>query len=351
MTPEGPEKAIGAETKELDVATGFAKARGALLRNLDDSVRAIQTDRVTFLLAHLSDAHIGPLPQPLKRELVGKRFTGWLNWIRGRYALHDMRVLSRIIDDIRAHHPDHIAMTGDIMNIGLPGEFPLAGAWLASLGLQENVSFVPGNHDAYVRSSLPYLLRTFTPWMGDSGARIANFPYVRIRKGVALIGLSSGVPTAPLIASGRLGLVQRQAFARILEETRAQNLARIVMIHHPPYRRGATPGRGLTDARAFEAIIEEHGAELVIHGHNHRHMLAKLPSPHGVTPVVGVASASAVPGSLRHRAAWNLFRIGNDGEDWTIDLQVRGFLPETGKIGEISHTRVLGSRVLDVSGP
>jgi 3',5'-cyclic AMP phosphodiesterase CpdA len=295
---------------------------------------------VTFLLAHLSDAHIGPLPRPLKRDLMGKRLTGWLNWRHSRCELHDMGVLARIVEDIKAHKPDHVAMTGDILNIGLPSEFPLASAWLDTLGPRSDVSFVPGNHDAYVRSSLPYLARTFAPWTGDRGQGVAHFPYLRLRDGMALIGLSSGVPTPPLVASGRLGLQQRQALARLLDETRARGLVRVIMIHHPPYRRGATPGRGLSDAAEFEDLLKGHGAELVIHGHNHRRMLTTLPSLGGSTPVAGVASASAVPGSFGHRAAWNLYSIKTAGGGPAIDMRVRGLLPDSDEIGDLHHETI-----------
>ena len=109
-----------------------------------------------FRLAHISDSHIGPLPRPLKRELIGKRFTGYVNWGR-RKGIHDMEVLGRIVADMRAHEPDHIAMTGDILNIALPAEFPLARAWMQSLGSPHDVSFTPGNHDAYVGKLSPTL--------------------------------------------------------------------------------------------------------------------------------------------------------------------------------------------------
>jgi 3',5'-cyclic AMP phosphodiesterase CpdA len=290
---------------------------------------------VTFLLAHLSDPHIGPLPVPLKRELVGKRFTGWLNWKRGRSAIHDMEVLGEIVADMRRHAPDHLAVTGDILNIGLPGEFPLASAWLSTLGPPQDVSFVPGNHDAYTRGSMPHLARTFAPWTEGHGTGLAAFPYLRVRGEVALIGLSSGVPTAPLLASGRMGRSQQVAFAQLLDETRARGLCRVVMIHHPPYRQGASPGRGLSDARAFEAIIARHGAELVIHGHNHRHMVAYLPGPGRRVPVVGVASASAVPGTPHHRAAWHLYAIRREGEGWSVAMSGRGLLPGTRAIGDL----------------
>ena len=41
-----------------------------------------------------------------------------------------MDVLAKLVDDIHAQKPDHVAMTGDILNIGLPAEFQLARAWL-----------------------------------------------------------------------------------------------------------------------------------------------------------------------------------------------------------------------------
>ena len=287
-----------------------------------------------LLLAHLSDAHIGPLPPPQWRELLGKRFTGYMNWKR-RSDIHNMDVLTRLVDDMRAQRPDHVMMTGDVLNIGLPAEFPLAASWLQSLGKPQDVSFVPGNHDAYVRSAMPYLARTFAPWTGDDAHAPSHYPYLRIRDHVALIGLSSGVPTPFFIASGRMGKEQREAFAQMLDETRKQGLMRVVMIHHPPYRKGATPGRGLSDVHHFEKIIARHGAELIVHGHNHRQLIAHLHGPQGKVPVIGVASAYAVPGTPRHRAAYHLYRLTKQGDDWRIEARARGTLPGSDTIGDL----------------
>ena len=289
---------------------------------------------MSFLLAHLSDPHIGPLPKPAARELLGKRLTGYLNWQK-RGRLQDMAVLTRIVEDMRAHRPDHIAMTGDIMNLGLPAEFPLARAWLETLGDPHDVSFVPGNHDAYVKGSMPWLTETFAPWTAGDGGHHTHYPYLRVRGDVALIGLSSGIPTAPFIASGRLGHEQCAALAQLLDEARAKNLARVVLIHHPPYSKGATPGRGLSDNRRFGAVIAKHGAELILHGHNHRTMTWRLPGPDREAPVVGVGSASAVPGTPRHRAVYHLYRIARANDGWRIDAQARGLLPNSREIGPL----------------
>jgi 3',5'-cyclic AMP phosphodiesterase CpdA len=280
---------------------------------------------LTFLLAHLSDAHIGPVPRPNLAELIGKRVTGYVNWLRKRAAQHDMELLGRLVDDLLAQRPDHVAMTGDIVNIGLHAEITLARQWLARLGHPEAVSFSPGNHDAYVPTSMPALTRAFAPWTtGDDGS--SAFPFLRRRDGIALIGLSSGVPTAPFVASGRLGTEQCARMEELLRQTREEGLARVVLLHHPPHRGGARALRGLEDAAAFESIIARQGAELVLHGHNHRQSLHYLPGQQGSKiPVVGVASASARPGSHYPGAAYNLYRISRQGEGVRVRLQTRGF--------------------------
>jgi 3',5'-cyclic AMP phosphodiesterase CpdA len=165
---------------------------------------------VSFLLAHLSDAHIGPIPRPNLHELLGKRVTGYVNWLYKRAGQHDMGVLARLVADMRAQQPDHVLMTGDIVNIGLPAEIALARDWLETLGAPESVSFTPGNHDAYVADVTTVVHEVFAPWTrGETPA--TGFPYLRRRAGVALIGLDSGVPTAPFVASGRLGDAQLAA--------------------------------------------------------------------------------------------------------------------------------------------
>lgn len=290
---------------------------------------------MSLVLAHLSDAHIGPLPPPRWRELIGKRLTGYTNWRRGRAQIHDMDVLSRLLDDLKGQHPDHIAMTGDILNIGLKAEYPLARAWLETLGPSQDVSFVPGNHDAYVKATMPDLAATFVPWtMGDTGSS-PPFPYLRVRGGVALIGLSSAVPTPPFVASGRLGRNQREACATLLNQCARDGLIRVVMIHHPPFRGGARLGRGLADAAAFEGIIRQSGAELVIHGHNHRLSVVHLEGPHRKVPVVGVASASALSGTAGHRAGYNIFEFEGTAENYRIRARMRGLLPTGREIGDI----------------
>ena len=105
-----------------------------------------------YVLAHLSDPHLAPLPQPRWTELLNKRITGYINWQRNRRFVHERAALDAIVADLKAQAPDHIACTGDLTNIALREEFARGRQWLESLGTPENVSLVPGNHDAYVRA-------------------------------------------------------------------------------------------------------------------------------------------------------------------------------------------------------
>ena len=41
-----------------------------------------------FVLAHLSDVHLAPLPKPDPRESMSKRGLGYINWLRKRRAIH-----------------------------------------------------------------------------------------------------------------------------------------------------------------------------------------------------------------------------------------------------------------------
>ena len=297
-----------------------------------------------FRLAHLTDPHVGPLPRPALRHLLNKRLTGWVNWRRSRRGMHDMELLAALVADIRAAQPDHIACTGDVANIGLPDEWPTARLFLDGLGSPADVSFVPGNHDAYVPGALEGLLAAVAPFTrGDDGEE-RRFPYMRRRGAIALVGLSSAIPTLPFVASGRLGRRQREKVEEMLGDLGTErDCFRIVMIHHPPHVGGAQAGRNLTDAPQFEAIIARVGAELVVHGHNHVGSLTRLMGPRGPVPVVGAPSASARGGTLTHKAGYHLFTVDRDETGFTLKAELRGLTPEgvLGGLGFLSLGRAM----------
>ena len=131
-----------------------------------------------FTLAHLSDPHLPPLPEPTFSELLGKRVLGYLNWRRNRHKYHRRDVLDTLVSDLQAQVPNHIAVTGDLVNLALDAEFAPALAWLQRLGAPDQVTTIPGNHDAYVRSTRHRFAEDFADFLkGDDGA--VTFPSLR----------------------------------------------------------------------------------------------------------------------------------------------------------------------------
>jgi 3',5'-cyclic AMP phosphodiesterase CpdA len=295
----------------------------------------------SFTIGHVSDLHLPPTPWPGGDEFALKRSLGFLNWKRARERLSDKTGLDRLVADLKALKPDHIAVTGDITNLALRSEQLAAADWLRGLGSPADVSFVPGNHDAYVRQAVPHLLKSFAPWTaGDRPSTAPTpFPWLRVRGFVAIIGVNTGVPTGLFMATGRAGDEQVAAFRRLLAETRREGLIRAVLIHHAPVP-GMAVMRRLVDAGDVASALVDEGAEIVLHGHHHKRMTHFLESratrtPGGRIPIIGAPSASTRLRDPSHRAAYTFVRV--DRSDGKIDVtaRMRGPAVDSNKIEEL----------------
>ena len=278
-----------------------------------------------FTLAHLSDPHL-PMPQAGALELLGKRITGYFNWWRHRVHVHSPEALAGVVADIKAQKPDHIALTGDLVNISLPAEFRRAADWLAAFDGPDRISVIPGNHDVYVPTDWAEAQGQWGAYLAGDGAPPADgfavFPTLRRRGPIALVGLSSGVPELPFLATGALGEDQIARAERMLADLGREGLCRVVLIHHPPLTTESRFKR-LTDAAAFQAMIRRVGCELILHGHNHRSEIARIEGPSGPVPVIGVTSASAAPDSRYGRARYHLIGIEREPAAWRIEVDIR----------------------------
>ena len=292
-----------------------------------------------FTLAHLSDPHLPPLPAPRLADLAGKRALGYLNWTRNRHKFHRRDVLDTLISDLQAQTPDHIAVTGDFVNLALEAEFAPALMWLESVGAANRVTIIPGNHDAYVRATQYRFAETFGNYLrGDDVPNGGTFPFVRQRGPLALIGVSSAVPTLPLMATGWLGQSQLGALDRILAQLSIEQVFRVLLIHHP--LRSDSRAKRLTDSPQLLELLKRHGVDLVLHGHDHIHSTMWFDGPNGSIPAIGVPSASMLGHGHYPAAAYNLFSIERDGDVWRCEQTVRG-INDALRVREIRQTRLI----------
>jgi 3',5'-cyclic AMP phosphodiesterase CpdA len=296
----------------------------------------------SLTIAQMTDVHLGPIVGFSPRYWNMKRAIGFINWRKNRRHAYSQSVLDRIVADLHAQRPDHIAITGDLVNIGLPEEIEAAAAWLRSVGTPDRVSVIPGNHDIYSHIGADAGVNRWAGFMASTSSEFAtdeaDFPFVRRIGKIALVGLNSAVKTRPFMAHGRLGPAQLRRLDTILRATSKAGLFRLVMIHHPPLPGQAPASRGLHDAPALAKVLSDAGAELVIHGHNHRNMTAALPHGNRSIPVIGAPSAAL---GIAHRheplARYNLYRISPGEGPARIELIGRGLAIPDGPIIELER--------------
>lgn len=296
-----------------------------------------------FSLGHLSDLHATPVVVVNPLHLLNKRFFGWLSWQIRRRRFHRTSVVDALLDDLARESIDHLVVTGDLTNLSLVSEFGAARELLKQLGDTRDVSIVPGNHDAYVRVAQSASWNLWSDYFESDDSEIAEqnsdprdrFPALRVRGPLAVVGLCSALPTRPFDASGTLGDAQLDRLERMLQRLSKRDLCRVILVHHPITVGATHSRRWLRDAERLRSVIGRAGADLVVHGHNHRTLVAAIDGPDGSIPVVGVRSASDIGQRPERRAQYHIYEIrqncGGGGPRFRIALRIRGYDPESGR--------------------
>jgi 3',5'-cyclic AMP phosphodiesterase CpdA len=325
----------GARAEDAGVI-GRADPITRLLRGL--GCKRTAEPRSIATLAHLSDLHATRVRLEHVGQLLSKRALGWLSWRLRRRHRYLPAVLEALLADLAQAAPDQIAITGDLTQISLEDEFAEAAEWLARVGPPERVSAIPGNHDAYV--AVPHE-RSWHRWADylasdRSAAALCGeseelFPSVRLRGGLAIVGVCTAQPTPPFLASGHIGVEQMARLDRVLARLGEARLCRVVMVHHAPVPGVTSSRRALRDVAAFADVLRRRGAELVLHGHLHRSHHGALPGPERPIPVVGVPSASHAGPHPERCAAYHLYDIEERDGIFAIRRRVRAYDPATGR--------------------
>lgn len=298
--------------------------------------------------AQISDPHLSSLEGVRPRDLLNKRALGYLSWRRKRRFEHRIEVLQALQRDLQHFSLDQLLVTGDLTHIGLPQEFEQARSWLQQLGAPDEIALVPGNHDTCVAAPWD---KTFALWQdymvsdnAPAGAtsQAAIFPSLRVRGDIAFIGVSTGCPKPPLMATGTAGADQLSRLPALLQETADRGLFRVVHLHHSPLPGQEKWRKRLTDASAVQALLTEYGAELVVHGHGHRAHYSELVTCHGLASVIAVPSASALGLHGADVARYNHYGVSRSDSGWRLEITPRCYQTDSGEFvqGELKTVKL-----------
>jgi len=270
-------------------------------------------------LAQFSDLHLLSLDGAKLLDYANKRWIGRMNLVSSRSRHYHTIAFDDMVEDLNAQKLDHIICTGDVTNLALEQEFVFARARFDRLELgTAGVTVIPGNHDAYVDAGIEHFAKIFgdhatsdAEWAWPHADDLENrWPVVRVRGDLALIAISTSHETPWFTAYGSIGVRQLARVKQVLADPRLAGKCRVVAIHHPPAgKRADSRIRGLKDRAPLQAILAEHGAALVIHGHEHRNLRETVPGPDGPIDVLGVPSGTYHAKHADRLARYRIFDI------------------------------------------
>ncbi len=304
-------------------------------------------------LAHCSDLHLLSLEGAGILDFANKRWIGGLNLLANRGRHHQSEIFEAMIEDLNEQKVDHLLVTGDVTNLALDDQFRFARTLFDKLDLgPSDITVLPGNHDAYVQKGAKHFRTHFQEFFAsdaklDSGE---TWPCVRKRGPVSIFGLSTSLQTPWFTAYGVIGDEQLDRLRTALTAPDVAETLRLVAIHHSPAEpRARSRVRGLRDRAKLYALLEEVGAELILHGHEHLDLTASLPGKGGDVPVRGIQSGTYDAGdaAAHKRARYRIYEIAdtceagqrptNIGEELRLyDPTTKAFARETTAVAAVS---------------
>jgi 3',5'-cyclic-AMP phosphodiesterase len=225
----------------------------------------------TLRIAHISDAHVLD-PRPSRTRPGWSMRTRFLSFGRPLDAVGRQRKLRRAIDGARRIGANHLVISGDLTEIGAPGEYETLAEVLHDSGLPpERVTLVPGNHDLYSQAD-GWRWALEGP-LSDYAATSAGAPGKIVDIGAAAIMPIDATFHQPVtrsagcMADETLELVQKRAADAALASRPL-----VVVQHHPPFERTTRALHwldGLVGAARMMHVLETFRNLVVLHGHLH----------------------------------------------------------------------------------
>ena len=220
-----------------------------------------------------SDLHIGVFPR--LSQMLNKRALGAFNhFFRRRNRLRAENI-SRLAELRPQINPDVTICDGDLGSVGLPEEFERAMEMLAPF-IGDSFFYVPGNHDAYVRGSMP-CVKNAIERLNDG----------RWNPEKAVISLNCNELQLTLINAARpmayhlsCGVIDSRMQEELSGISRDGSLASLAVCHFPAIEKdGSLVGwrHGLRGASFMREMLTGGRFDAILSGHTHKPYIFTFP--------------------------------------------------------------------------
>jgi Icc protein len=225
----------------------------------------------TTRIAHLSDAHVLD-PRPSRTRAGWSMQVRFLSFGRPLDAEGRRRKLLRSLDTARRVGANHYVLSGDLTEIGAPGEYETLSEILHDSGIApEKFTLVPGNHDVYSsaeawRWALAGPLAAFARTSATEPGKIVEVG------GANLMPIDATFHQPVTRSAGFIGDEVVRTIERHAADPKLSGRPLVVVQHHPPFVRKTTALHwldGLVGATRLMHALESFRHLFVLHGHLH----------------------------------------------------------------------------------
>ncbi len=222
-------------------------------------------------IVHLSDAHVLD-PRPSRTRSGWSMQVRFLSFGRPLDAEGRRNKLARSLAAARRLEASHVVLSGDLTEIGSPGEYETLAEILHDSGIPpEKMTLVPGNHDMYSSAD---------GWRWALGGPLAAFARTSATEpgktidigGATLLPLDATFHQPVTRSAGCMSLETLEALKARASDPAFASRPLVAVQHHPPFVR-KTPAwhwiDGLIGARSLMSLLESFRHLFVLHGHLH----------------------------------------------------------------------------------
>ncbi|MEA2012403.1 MAG: metallophosphoesterase [Verrucomicrobiota bacterium] len=224
-------------------------------------------------IIHFSDTHLTDKISDFS-GYFDKRLIGYANFILTRHGKFPVERLQNAIYEIVSLNPEIVVCTGDIVSLSEPAEFDKFIEICSPLLENENIHFlyVPGNHDAYVKRTAPYLQKAFRV-LNQNKFKMSDMPVIKKIRNLSFFLANESIPTNIFLSCGYLNSKIKEKFQDWIFSNREPNEKRILVGHYPCFMSNGKPLSWRRSLKGYSIVadaLKDNQLDLLLCGHIHQ---------------------------------------------------------------------------------